>query len=242
MLAFDGDPDSEEVRTFRVIPVLDLKAGRVVQAIAGDRENYQPLRSPLDEPATCLNFFTQQGYQEFYLADLDALEECEPQWDVYRKLIKPPFQFWLDAGIKTWDVLPRYDANVTTIVASESLQIEGKLQESLLRFGPDRVAFSLDLKRGELITSMDRWKRLEVIQVVEEVASYGVKKFILLDLAAVGMGKGVPTRELVRSIRHQFPQVELLTGGGVSSQADIDAVEAAGADGVLVSTYLRRTV
>ena len=29
----------------RVIPVLDLKAGRAVRAIGGDRDHYQPLRT-----------------------------------------------------------------------------------------------------------------------------------------------------------------------------------------------------
>lgn len=61
---------------------------------------------------------------------------------------------------------------------------------------------------------------------------------IVLDLAGVGVDGGVPTLPLCRAIRSEFPDVQVITGGGVRGRGDLQALAAADVDGVLVASAL----
>jgi phosphoribosylformimino-5-aminoimidazole carboxamide ribotide isomerase len=74
--------------------------------------------------------------------------------------------------------------------------------------------------------------------VVRKAHDLGYRAFIILDLARVGLGQGTGTITLLRAIRDEFPDVELITGGGVRTCTDLEALGAAGADGVLVASSL----
>ena len=77
-----------------------------------------------------------------------------------------------------------------------------------------------------------------VLDVAARVFECGVRSLILLDLAGVGEGRGVPTLELCRSVRELSPDVEIITGGGVRDAADLEALDRAGVDGVLIASAL----
>ena len=74
--------------------------------------------------------------------------------------------------------------------------------------------------------------------VAARVLACGVRSLILLDLAGVGEGRGVPTLDLCRTIRALAPDLEIITGGGVRNNADLEALATAGADGVLIASAL----
>ena len=88
----------------RVIPVLDLKGGCVVHAVAGRREEYQPIRSvlvvstaPLEVAAA---FRRILGLRELYIADLDAIAGVEPAYETLAGLAKLGCHLMVDAGVK----------------------------------------------------------------------------------------------------------------------------------------------
>src|SRR4051812_4963977 len=76
--------------TIRVVPVLDLLAGRVVHAIGGDRAHYRPLRTGLHPGSDPIGI--ARGYRdalhlrEVYLADLDAIAGGAPDLALYRSI------------------------------------------------------------------------------------------------------------------------------------------------------------
>src|SRR5947209_7775724 len=61
----------------RIIPVLDLKAGLAVHAVAGDRAYYQPIRSILHQGSDPIGlaraYRDKLGLSDLYVADLDAI-------------------------------------------------------------------------------------------------------------------------------------------------------------------------
>ena len=63
---------------FDVIPVIDVRRGMAVRAVAGDRANYQPLVSPLsatsDPRDVAKGLMTLHPFPVIYVADLDAIE------------------------------------------------------------------------------------------------------------------------------------------------------------------------
>src|SRR5262245_57507691 len=97
-------------RAMRILPVLDLKGGRIVRAIAGQRHQYQPVVSRLtdktDPLAVAEAFRDYFGFEEIYLADLDAISSPEselgryddPALGAYLELVRHGFRLWVDAG------------------------------------------------------------------------------------------------------------------------------------------------
>jgi phosphoribosylformimino-5-aminoimidazole carboxamide ribotide isomerase len=106
------------------------------------------------------------------------------------------------------------------------------------QFGPDRIAFSLDLKDGLPMGDLSAWNGRGPWDIVLEAIGAGVQKLIVLDLAQVGMGGGVSTRPLCRHVKREFPSITVITGGGLRHRADLVDLEHAGIDGVLIASAL----
>ena len=66
----------------------------------------------------------------------------------------------------------------------------------------------------------------------------GIRELIVLDLAAVGTGLGIPTLQLCQDIRRLSPDVRIISGGGVDSASCVAGAARAGLDGLLIASAL----
>jgi phosphoribosylformimino-5-aminoimidazole carboxamide ribotide isomerase len=207
------------------------------------------------------------GFREFYIADLDAIAGGAPHEGVIRELVRRDLRLLVDAGLRDVATgRAQLDAGVTRVVAAlETSPGPQHLRSLLDDFGPDRVTFSLDMKAGALLTAGDGWlspvaaglptappagpqvsqsttgatgSASAAPNIAGRVLECGVRSLIVLDLAGVGEGRGVPTLDLCRAVRAMSPDVELITGGGVRHADDLEALEAAGVNGVLIASAL----
>ncbi len=228
-----------------LIPVLDLLGGVVVHGVAGRRETYQPLQTPLAQSATPLTVARgirdRYGCRSLYVAELDGILTRRPDLGVLRRLKDDGFQLAVDVGLRSpEEVRPLLELGLTHIVAAlETLPGPEMLAELLKMVGPQRLVFSLDLRGGALLTPPEAaWKHWPPEEVAAAAVAAGVHRLLVLDLLGVGVSAGMTTLPLCRRLRAAFPQVELWTGGGVRDWRDIEQAGAAGVDAVLVSTVL----
>jgi phosphoribosylformimino-5-aminoimidazole carboxamide ribotide isomerase len=230
-----------------ILPVLDLMQGEIVRGIAGRRQEYRPITSKLvdsAEPLTVAQAFRAHfGFDEFYLADLDAIQDGQPAFDLYGQLRREGFRLWIDAGIRTSrdDTLASLiAAEVASIVVGlESIEGPDELQQIVERTGVQRSVFSLDLKAGRPLGRTDLWRTDDPWTIAERaIESLGVRRLILLDLARVGVGDGVGTEDLCKQLKQTYPDVQIITGGGVRGMEDVRRLEAIGVDYVLVASAL----
>lgn len=228
-----------------VLPVLDLLNGVVVRGVAGERDQYRPLVSPLAESADPLTlaraFRTQFGLESLYIADLDAILAEAPNLKVYEALAAEGFRLYVDAGLRNLSVARQVHAAGAHILIAGLESIPGPefLGELCSEFSPERVVFSLDLKNGEPLTGPSAaWPERSPEAIAAEAVARGVSQFILLDLASVGVSRGVPTLELASRIKARHPAVRIITGGGVRHRADLQDLASAGIDGVLIASAL----
>lgn len=233
----------------RLIPVLDVINGAVVRAIGGRRDEYRPLVSNLAtvcEPAAVLQSLREQvDASEFYIADLDAIRGngmCSEK--VFELLEREHAHcFWIDAGLRSYESyrsIP-WRPDVWPIIASETAGPLATAEIISSMVEGDPFAFSIDLGGGDLLGDWKQWglrDSRDALGLARRVVDLGVTTLIALDLARVGTGTGTGTEALLQSIRAEFPNVELIAGGGVKTWADVDRLGAAGADSVLVASAL----
>ena len=228
----------------QMIPVLDLLEGVVVRAVGGIRGNYRPVVSQLVEETSALAvaraFRTAFGLEVLYLADLDAILDQRPNVDAYRGLREDGFQVMVDAGVRSVDdARAVLAAGATSVVAGlETIPGPALLGALCVECGPDCVVFSLDLRRGVPLGELALWETKDPFEIARRAVELGAGRMIVLDLASVGVGSGISTRDLCLRIRRAYPELELTTGGGVRQTDDLRWLSDAGIDGVLVASAL----
>jgi HisA/HisF family protein len=219
----------------RVIPVIDLKAGRAVHAVRGERQNYRPVRGG-DPLSLARAFRSELGLDELYVADLDAIGGKGVNRSSIEALAHEA-RVMVDAGIsepKRARALLDLGAH-RLVVGTETLTGPDAL-DRLLAEVPNLV-LSVDLRDGRTLSPHPQLAGLPALDAVARLHRAGLREAIVLDLARVGSGAG-PDVELIAEIHAAFPDLELLAGGGVRDVEDLRALGDAGAAGALVATAL----
>jgi phosphoribosylformimino-5-aminoimidazole carboxamide ribotide isomerase len=205
-----------------IIPVLDLKGGAVVHAKQGQRDAYRPIVSRLAVTSAPNDVFAGllrlHPFQKVYIADLDAIENRGGHSKVIAELAcaHASIEFWVDNGNASSDA-----DNLKHILGSESIGA-GHLQP----IAPGAI-LSLDFRGGDF---------LGPIALLEQ-PSLWPDRVIVMTLARVGSGAG-PDMERLGLIKQRAGARLVYAAGGVRGRADLDALRAAGAAGVLVASAL----
>lgn len=228
----------------RVIPVIDILDSQVVRGVAGQRDQYRPVESRITdsaEPLAVANAFRDTfGLSTLYVADLDAIQNAEPNVETYQELKDDGFELLIDAGLRNvFDAEAMLMAGAAKVIAGlETWPLLASLEMMLQKIGSDRVIFSLDLKSGRPIRKFDDMISDDPVEIGCAAIESGIRELIVLDLAAVGVGSGPATLEICQSLRDFAPKLKLITGGGVRSSDDLSTLRSAGIDGVLVASAL----
>lgn len=222
--------------------------GYVVRGVGGRRDEYRPIETRLADdarPTSIAHAFGKLGFSTLYLADLDAIQGGSPAWHLYRSLVHPELSLWVDAGTTSLERARELAAwrhegqSLAAIVAGlESLSDPAQLADICKIVGPRRLIFSLDLKLGMPLIGADAWGGLTPLEIAKLALRCGVRRMIVLDLAAVGEGRGVGTQPLCRALRAIAPELQLIAGGGVRGPVDLDSLARCGCDAALVASAL----
>lgn len=240
-------PQSE----FRILPVIDLMGGRVVHGVGGHRAQYAPVASCLTVDSTphsvAKAFSDRFALSELYVADLDAISGGEPDWDSLDQIADNGVRIWLDGGINSVETANHFRRAIharpylaALIVGLESIRSGSDLASICSSIGRQRAVFSLDLQDGRPLTSVPDLADAAPLDLARIAWRSGFRRMIILDLAFVGVDRGVGVCQLCQQLRVFAPSVELLAGGGIRTTADIRLLANAGCNGVLVASALHR--
>jgi HisA/HisF family protein len=220
--------------TFSIVPVLDLKAGRVVHARAGERARYLPIRSRLAEGSDVLavaeGLMSLADFRQLYIADLDAIESCGDHATVIARLRErhPDVELWVDCGVKTpAAALALAGIGVIPVLGSESFAGAEVVGTILAQLGAHGCVLSLDYRGDRFVGP----------PVLERNAELWPARVIVMSLSRVGTNVG-PDLERLLDTREYAGDRRVFAAGGVRDRADIDRLAAAGVAGALVATAL----
>ena len=220
-------------RAIEVIPVIDLKGGKVVRARHGLRDSYAPIETKLARTSAphdiVAGLLTIHPFRTFYAADLDAIEGRGGHAQMLDALIAafPAISFWVDAGVRdagearSW--LARHEA-AHLVLGSESMQSAAMLAELAAM---DRVILSLDYRGGNFVGP----------EGLFETPHLWPGRVIVMTLSRVGSDAG-PDMERLLEIKRHAPNVRLYAAGGLRGAFDLMRLAQEGMCGVLVASAL----
>jgi uncharacterized protein related to proFAR isomerase len=217
-----------------VIPVIDVRHGVVVRAVAGDRTNYKPIVSPLfkgcDPRAAVAGLMALHPFHVIYLADLDAIEGRASNHATISVLANqhPSLEFWLDQSARTaWAVgeLLKFP-NAAAVIGSETGIAPAEIRAIAALYG-ERIVLSLDHRATGFIGEPD---------VLADQTCWP-DRVIAMTLAQVGTAKG-PDLATLRAMKQRHPAGHVYAAGGIANPADLAAARQAGASGALVASAL----
>jgi len=222
------------MKSFSIIPVLDLKRGKVVRARAGDRANYQPIVTPLSPTSEAVDVLRGlQGLARFpvmYIADLDAIAGEAGHGDVLRRLAAaaPDVEFWLDGGFATAGAASAaLPSGMTPVFGSESLTGPSELITAQRTFGFQRIVLSLDYRDGRFMGPRE----------IEDRVDLWPNRMILMTLDRVGTAGG-PDLEALEGLIKRSGSRAVFAAGGVRGEHDLARLQSMDVRGVLVATAL----
>lgn len=210
-----------------VIPVIDLLDGLVVHARYGQRQQYQPIRTPLCDTAQPLAIVEQllsiYPFKTLYIADLNSIMGNRDNLDQITAISNkfPCLTIWLDRGC--FDQPPE-KPKIVPVIGTESLN---KASLPLLAQIPQPFILSLDFS-NKILHGPDR--------ILKETSCWP-KKVIIMNLALVGSKQG-PDFQRLRFFKSNWPNKEIIAAGGVRDEADLDELKALGVNAALVASAL----
>jgi imidazole glycerol-phosphate synthase subunit HisF len=224
----------------RVIPCLDVDAGRVVKGV-----NFQDLRDAGD-PVELARRYDAEGADELTFLDISASHEGRATTlEIVSRTAEQVFiPLTVGGGVSSVedvDRLLRAGADKVA-VNTAAIQRPELVAEIADRFGSQVLVLSLDARRApgtgsgfEVTTHGGRKPAgLDALEWAARACELGAGEILLNAMDADGTESGFDL-ELVRLVRAEV-SVPLIASGGAGSAADFPPAVDAGADAVLAAT------
>lgn len=224
----------------RVIPCLDVAAGRVVKGV-----NFLDLRDAGD-PVELARRYYEQGADEVTFLDVTAtVEDRATMYDTVTATAEQVFiPLTVGGGVRSADDVARLLASGADKVGVNSAAIARPelLGEIADRFGAQVLVLSLDVKRspaaasGFIVTTHGGRAdtELDAVAWASEAIERGAGELLVNSIDADGTKEGFDL-ELVAAIR-AISSVPVIASGGAGALGDFAPAVQAGADAVLAAS------
>lgn len=226
----------------RVIPCLDVAAGRVVKGV-----NFLNLRDAGDPVELAARYF-EQGADEITFLDVTAtVDGRDTMYDVVRQTAEQVFiPLTVGGGVRSSDDVARLLASGADKVGVNSAAIArpALVGEIADRFGAQVLVLSLDIKRGAahaagsgfiVTTHGGRTETtIDALEWAREAIERGAGELLVNSIDADGTKNGFDL-ELIAAMR-ELSSVPVIASGGAGSVLHFAPAIAAGADAVLAAS------
>jgi cyclase len=227
----------------RVIPCLDVDAGRVVKGV-----NFQNLRDAGD-PVELAARYDAEGADELTFLDVSASSAGrDTTVDVVRRTAEQVFvPLTVGGGVRSADDVDRLlRAGADKVgVNTAAIARPELISEIAERFGSQVLVLSVDARRvqGETTTPSGyevtthggrKGTGIDAVEWAERAAELGAGEILLNSMDADGTAGGFDL-EMLTDVRARVT-VPLIASGGAGKPADFVAAAGAGADAVLAAS------
>ncbi|KQM83354.1 imidazole glycerol phosphate synthase subunit HisF [Agromyces sp. Leaf222] len=224
----------------RVIPCLDVAAGRVVKGV-----NFENLRDAGD-PVELAARYGEQGADELTFLDVTAtVDDRSTTYDMVQRVAEQVFiPLTVGGGIRSNDDVARLLGHGADKVGVNSAAIArpALIGEIADRFGAQVLVLSLDVKRSErtasgfvVTTHGGRTETdLDALEWARTAIELGAGELLVNSIDADGTKAGFDL-ELV-ALMHELSSVPVIASGGAGAVEHFAPAVAVGADAVLAAS------
>lgn len=210
----------------QIIPAIDIIDGKCVRLTQGD---YAQKKVYNEDPLEVAKMFEGAGIERLHLVDLDGAKAKHiVNWKVLEKIAtKTSLKIDFGGGLKS-------NKDVEIAFNSGALQITGgsiavkdrpTFEGWLEQYGSEKIILGADVKNEQIAIS--GWQETTAINLFDFLTDYiqkGIKYIICTDIAKDGLLQGTSV-DLYKKIRTEFPDLQLIASGGVTSMKDIEALQ-----------------
>jgi phosphoribosylformimino-5-aminoimidazole carboxamide ribotide isomerase len=205
-----------------IFPAIDLKNGKCVRLEQGKFDNVKVFN---EDPVAVAKEFEAKGAEYIHLVDLDGAVEGElvnrTVIENIVKSVKIPCE--LGGGIRTIERIEEL-LNLglaRVILGTIAIKNPELTKEAVAKFGGEKVVIGIDAKKGKV--AINGWLDVtekDVVELIKEMESIGVKTVIYTDIEKDGMMQGI-SLDSVKRILEQT-DINMVVSGGVTSIEDIN--------------------
>jgi len=220
-----------------VIPAIDIKDGQCVRLKQGKAAQQTTYSS---SPLRIAEEFIRKGAKRLHIVDLNGTLNVTKKNkviidEITAKIFIPiqigggirslkQIQLWLDSGVNT------------VIIGTLVIKDLEAAQTAVERFGPERLMVALDARDGKVaINGWQQQTEFDAIELGKKLKGIGFNRVLYTDIARDGMLIG-PNLAATKKLAIDTG-LRVTASGGISSRADLDAIqelEPFGVDSVVV--------
>ena len=211
-----------------LIPAIDIINGQCVRLTQGD---YDAKTVYSTDPTEVAVGFERMGMKRLHVVDLDGAKAAHIVNYKTLESITSQTNLIVDfgGGLKTDEDLRIAFECGAAMITGGSIAVKNPdvFTGWIEKYGADRIILGADVKEKKIaVTGWLEDTELSLDKFLDGYIKKGVTKVICTDIAKDGMLKG-PSIELYKETLAANPALHLIASGGVSSMADIKALEAA---------------
>jgi phosphoribosylformimino-5-aminoimidazole carboxamide ribotide isomerase len=222
-----------------IIPAIDIIDGHCVRLSQGD---YAQKKVYNADPVEEARRFEDHGFSRLHVVDLDGAKGGRIINYKTLENIANRTSLIIDfgGGLKSDADLEIAFESGAAMVTGGSIAVHNPdvFGSWIRKYGSRRIILGADCRNGKI--SVQGWtedSRDDVLPFIDSWRRRGITHTICTDIARDGMLTG-PNVELYSAIRRQDPDVYVIASGGVSSVADIEALERERVSGVIIGKAL----
>ena len=216
-----------------LIPAIDIIDGKCVRLTKGDYDQKKVYGEPLDMALE----FERLGFKRLHVVDLDGAKSKHIVNDAVLKAITTETSLTVDfgGGIKTDEDLEKAFAAGAKMVTVGSIAVTNPelFMGWMEKYGAERMILGADVRHGKI--SINGWKEdsdEDLLPFLKKYIDAGVKNVLCTEISKDGTLAG-PAIDLYKRVMDAYSELHLIASGGVSSKADIEALNAAGIPAVV---------
>ncbi|MBQ8683028.1 MAG: 1-(5-phosphoribosyl)-5-[Clostridia bacterium] len=217
-----------------LFPAIDLYEGKAVRLYKGD---YANMTVYSDNPAEIGRAFAAAGAKFIHIVDLEGAKSgTTPNLDTVCRIKKESGLFCeIGGGVRNMDVVKTYiDAGLDRVIlGTAAVENPAFVQAAVEAYG-DKIAVGADLKDGYVaVKGWTEKSTLDAVTFCRQMQDMGVRTLIVTDISKDGAMQGT-NHDLYRQLQAEFPSLQIVASGGVSSMEDVRRLAATNLYGAII--------
>jgi len=219
----------------RLIPAIDLRAGRCVRLLQGDFANETRYDA---DPGSLLDKYRAWGADWLHVVDLDGAKDGSlgNRALIAQLAAQQAVNLQVGGGLRDIAAVTQMlDLGAARVViGSAAVTRAGDVRHWLEHVGPDRMTLAFDVRLddgGIPRVATHGWQRqsdLSLWSALDDFAGSALTHVLCTDVGRDGALSG-PNLELYREAARRHPHIQWQASGGIRDAGDLHALTAAGA-------------